>query len=546
MNNSISYHDAIHGFRRERGTTTAISELKLCMRATTMDKKANPRFIIFLDLKKAYDTLDRSRTLEILKSYGVGPNICHIIEQTWEMDQMIPKQAGCYGEKFKTSRGVRQGDIMSPTVFNIVVDAVVNYCEAIFKSLHQNKELPKVLFYADDGVITGSDPILVQNMLDIYTNAFLRVGLKMNVAKTKSMIMVGRKRRKMTTRNEENQDMTYKQYQATKVSCNKCNNMVCRNYLKRHQETQKCILENEKILKEMANTINNVSTSTNNINITNIVTENYCHEISVNGVEETPCPVLECMFHTNKSYTMRQHFRNKHRKDTIIVIEDGVHALPKCPKCGIFQREVGERHQNTATCKQFTLQLQIERTQEQNVTLAQETSFTVFGETIENVHDFKYLGRIVTDTDDDKTTVIHNLNRAGKAWGQIHRLLSQEKKRNLKAVVSVYQAIIQAVLLYSSETWVLQGNNTLHRLEIFHRRCARFLTGQYIRPQENGEWIYPSTEDVFQKAGLRSIESYIQERKVQVAKHLYPESKAMTDIANSLEIEINMERVIWC
>ena len=94
MNDSISYHDAVHGFWRKQGTTTAISELKLCMRATKMNKKVKPRFLIFLDLKKGYDALDQSRTLEILKLYGVGPNICHIIEQTWEMDQMIPKQAG--------------------------------------------------------------------------------------------------------------------------------------------------------------------------------------------------------------------------------------------------------------------------------------------------------------------------------------------------------------------------------------------------------------------------------------------------------------------
>jgi Reverse transcriptase (RNA-dependent DNA polymerase) len=130
MNDSISYHDAVHGFRRKRGTTTAISELKLYMRATRMNEKIKPRFIIFLDLKKAYDTLDRLRTLEILRAYGVGPNICHFIEQTWEMDQMIPKQAGCFGTAFTTSRGVRQGDIMSPTVFNIVVDAIINYSDA--------------------------------------------------------------------------------------------------------------------------------------------------------------------------------------------------------------------------------------------------------------------------------------------------------------------------------------------------------------------------------------------------------------------------------
>ena len=76
-------------------------------------------------------------------------------------------------------------------------------------------------------------------------------------------------------------------------------------------------------------------------------------------------------------------------------------------------------------------------------------------------------------------------------------------------------------------------------------RTTNTLTGQYIHPQENGEWIYPHTEDVFKQAGLESIECYIEKRRAQVANHLSPESKAITDIANSLEIEINMEKVCW-
>ena len=63
---------------------------------------------------------------------------------------------------------------------------------------------------------------------------------------------------------------------------------------------------------------------------------------------------------------------------------------------------------------------------------------------------------------------------------------------------------------------MLTGSNTLHRLEIFHRRCARFLTGQSIHPHENGEWIYPQTEDVFRGARIESIESLIGKRKPNI------------------------------
>jgi Reverse transcriptase (RNA-dependent DNA polymerase) len=101
LGDAIKFHKAVHGFRRGRGTTTAIAEVKLVMRANRQSNK--PLFLIFLDLKKAYDTLDRERTWQIMQGYGVGPRICNIIAQTWAMDKMIPKQAGFYAEPFATS-----------------------------------------------------------------------------------------------------------------------------------------------------------------------------------------------------------------------------------------------------------------------------------------------------------------------------------------------------------------------------------------------------------------------------------------------------------
>ena len=66
---------------------------------------------------------------------------------------------------------------------------------------------------------------------------------------------------------------------------------------------------------------------------------------------------------------------------------------------------------------------------------------------------------IVADTNDDTPTVINNLNRAGKSWGQIHRILSHEEGRNLNAVD---QAIIQAIFQGGFKTLVyLKGTNQI-------------------------------------------------------------------------------------
>ena len=81
--------------------------------------------MIFLDLTKAYDALDSSMSLEILEGYGVGPRVRRLLQTYWEKSTMVEKAGGYYGTGFKGARGVTQGDPLSPTIFNVVVNAVV-------------------------------------------------------------------------------------------------------------------------------------------------------------------------------------------------------------------------------------------------------------------------------------------------------------------------------------------------------------------------------------------------------------------------------------
>ena len=81
--------------------------------------------MIFLDLTKAYDALDSSRSLEILEGYGVGPRARRILWTYWKKSTMVARAGGYYGTGFKGARGVTQGDPLSPTIVNVVVDVVV-------------------------------------------------------------------------------------------------------------------------------------------------------------------------------------------------------------------------------------------------------------------------------------------------------------------------------------------------------------------------------------------------------------------------------------
>ena len=84
-----------------------------------------PLYGIFLDLKMAYDAMDRKRCLEILEGAGVGPKIWRILKNFGDKAELACRASGHHGRVFKAWRGVTQGSPLSPTIFNLMVDSIV-------------------------------------------------------------------------------------------------------------------------------------------------------------------------------------------------------------------------------------------------------------------------------------------------------------------------------------------------------------------------------------------------------------------------------------
>jgi hypothetical protein len=178
----IPLHDCLHGFLPGRGTGTATLEAKLTQQLTYLEQ--TPLYSIFIDLKKAYDSVDRGRCLDILTGYGAGPKLTNVLRNFWESAKLICKARGYYGQRpFSTGRGVTQGGPASPQIFNIVVDVVLR--EWLREGLGRRaasegmlfyirKFLPE--FYADDGLIHSRSPVMLQEALTRLVGLFERVG----------------------------------------------------------------------------------------------------------------------------------------------------------------------------------------------------------------------------------------------------------------------------------------------------------------------------------------------------------------------------------
>ena len=109
--------------------------------------------------------------------------------------RMVAKVEGYYGSDFQGLRGVTQGNLLSPTIFNVVVDAVViHWVEVMVESAdkqsrnRQEERHQNAFYYADDGMVVSLDPRWIQGAFSTLLGMFDRVLLKTNVRKTVGMV----------------------------------------------------------------------------------------------------------------------------------------------------------------------------------------------------------------------------------------------------------------------------------------------------------------------------------------------------------------------
>ena len=109
---------------------------------------------------------------------------------------------------------------------------------------------------------------------------------------------------------------------------------------------------------------------------------------------------------------------------------------------------------------------------------------------LQRVKQFRYLGLIFTEDDNDSVCIQENLKNARKRWNCVAKILKTEGA-NAKCMAKFYITIVQAVLLYGADSWVVT-QRYLSKLRSFHNRAIRYITGKHIRKRSEHAWEYPN------------------------------------------------------
>ena len=178
------------GFRKDYSTIDQIFTLYGVVQKC-LTKKKGKLYVAFIDFHKAFDSVNHSKLFEILQSKGIRGKFFATLKSMYNGLLSCVRVNGSYSEFFDCPVGVRQGCVMSPTLFCLFIDQLANFIDA--NGVHGVQLMPSIvelfiLLFADDIVLMSTTPGGLQSQLNALQTCCKNFYLKVNTDKTKVMV----------------------------------------------------------------------------------------------------------------------------------------------------------------------------------------------------------------------------------------------------------------------------------------------------------------------------------------------------------------------
>ena len=215
-----------------------------------------PLYMVFVDFSKAFDTVGRTGLWQLLRKYGCPEKFTTMIEALHTGMMANVSVGGEVSESFSVTNGVTQGCVLAPTLFSIFLSAMLDDAfrdmgDGVYIQSRQSADLFNVahfraktkttrilmreLLFVDDSALVAHSAEEMQNIVDAFSNASKKFGLKINIKKTEVLYQPN----SIRTREED-----------IMVDGNKLNSVLEFTYLRSTISSDGCV--NDEIQRRMA------------------------------------------------------------------------------------------------------------------------------------------------------------------------------------------------------------------------------------------------------------------------------------------------------
>ena len=162
-------------------------EIKLPTSVGSSKKQESSRkniYFCFIDYDKDFDCVDHKKLWKILKEMGIPDNLTCLLRNLYAGQEATVRTGHGTTDWFPIGKGVRQGCILSPCLFNLYAENSIENAglEEAQTGIKIVRRIINNLRYADDTTLKTESKEELKSLL-----RSVKAGLKLNIRKTKIM-----------------------------------------------------------------------------------------------------------------------------------------------------------------------------------------------------------------------------------------------------------------------------------------------------------------------------------------------------------------------
>ena len=182
------------GFTSGKGTTDAILAVRNVIQKVAKRQDEEELWLLFVDYSKAFDSVFHDALWKTLKEFGVPQHLIWLLNKLYCNAKGVVRVQDQKTEPFRFEKGVRQGCLISPLLFNTAGEKIMR---------EVNSSLPERtgkiiggqaiwnIRYADDTTLIASNREEIMAAAESLRQSSLGMGLHINSSKTSSMTVHG-------------------------------------------------------------------------------------------------------------------------------------------------------------------------------------------------------------------------------------------------------------------------------------------------------------------------------------------------------------------